>query len=100
MLHSSRLFFSFIISYPPLQPSSSSDEESSDEELSDSGDTENILNHSTTKKKSSEFDMVLLFIVLHFSNLTNLFFHGQECQEEEEVCCQFNWFSIAGSTQS
>ena len=51
----------------------------SDDELSyDSGDTENIPNHSTTKKKRSEFDMVLLFIVLHFSNLTNLFFHRQE----------------------
>jgi hypothetical protein len=60
---------------------SSSDEKWSDGESYDSDDTENILNHSTTKKKCSEFNMVLLFIVLHFSNLTNFFFHRQEAAQ-------------------
>lgn len=43
-----------------------SGEEWSDEESYNSGDTENIPKHSTPKKKRSEFNMVLLFIVLHF----------------------------------
>ena len=85
MLHSSRLFFSFIISYPPLQPSSSSDEESSDEELSDSGDTENIPNHSTTKKKRSEFDWCCCSLFFIFQISPTYSFIGKKSSKSTNV---------------
>ena len=70
MLYLSRLFFSFIISYPPLQTSSSIDEESSDED-----DVESFV-HPTT--------------LFSFHELCNKVGDKYEYSEEKAAKCLVN----------
>ena len=63
-----------------MQPSSSSDEE-----LSDSGDTENIPNHSTTKKKRSEFDWCCCSLFFIFQISPTYSFIGKKSSKSTNV---------------